>query len=257
MKSPPPTKHHHHHHLSSTAILVLAANTMNGPGITTLPDVAANAGRTLYILLIGLSAGMAAFVCRRMVYAMWHNTSTITTTTTPTTIATREGSVELLDVNDKHDADTSFGYSTSSSTETSQLLESAAGNEKSITVHHPRPILEFSSIVGQSREAFDQQTGNVDDHDDHGTGEKRGTKRRTLPPSTRVAFLMVASALCLGLAQMVRERLMVNEKSSRAIIVTDDSVCHVLVHSHYTLFLIYACGKTFRCFAPPYWMECS
>ena len=199
MASPPPTKHHHH--LSSSAILVLAANTMNGPGITTLPDVAANAGRTLYLLLIGLSAGMAAFVCRRMICVMWHNTTTIATAT-----ATREGSMELLDVKYKCDVDKSFGYSTSrSSTEMSQLLESAAGNGNTIiSVHHTQPILEFSSIVGQSREAFDDQP----DHDYHynaddGTGENRGAKRRTLPPSTYVVFLMVASALSLGLAQMV------------------------------------------------------
>lgn len=58
-------------HLSYYAILVLAANTMNGPGITTLPDVAVDAGLTLYIVLIAISVRMASFVCTRMVFAMW------------------------------------------------------------------------------------------------------------------------------------------------------------------------------------------
>ena len=52
-------------YLSFSAILVLAANTMNGPGITTLPDVAAGAGRMLFVTLIFLSVAMASFVCRR------------------------------------------------------------------------------------------------------------------------------------------------------------------------------------------------
>lgn len=58
-------------HLSYSAILVLAANTMNGPGITTLPDVAVDAGIFLYFILIALSVQMASFVCHRMVHAMW------------------------------------------------------------------------------------------------------------------------------------------------------------------------------------------
>ena len=58
-------------HLSYSAILVLAANTMNGPGITTLPDVAVDAGIFLYFILIALSVRMASFVCHRMVHAMW------------------------------------------------------------------------------------------------------------------------------------------------------------------------------------------
>lgn len=44
---------------------------MNGPGITTLPDVAVSAGLFLYLFLIAISVNMAAFVCHRMVYAMW------------------------------------------------------------------------------------------------------------------------------------------------------------------------------------------
>ena len=44
---------------------------MNGPGITTLPDVAVDAGLTLYIVLIAISVRMASFVCTRMVFAMW------------------------------------------------------------------------------------------------------------------------------------------------------------------------------------------
>lgn len=58
-------------HLSYSAILVLAANTMNGPGITTLPDVAVDAGIFFYFILIALSVRMASFVCHRMVHAMW------------------------------------------------------------------------------------------------------------------------------------------------------------------------------------------
>ena len=208
IKSPPSRMESIHNHLSSTAILVLAANTMNGPGITTLPDVAANAGRTLYILLIACSAGMAAFVCRRMVYAMWHmnydniNIDTIT--------AMREGSVELLEVINKYDENenSSFGSSSRSTiTETTNLLlrsssnaselPSDRGNTSNSGGRPPQPILERTSIVGQSREAFD---------DNNYSPNKELSCRRTTnpPPSTYVALLMVASALCLGLAQMVR-----------------------------------------------------
>lgn len=197
MTAPPSTKY-----LSSTAILVLAANTMNGPGMTTLPDVAANAGRALYILLIALSAGMAAFVCRRMVYAMWRNDGSQLQTTTMTT-APREGSVELLDVHDKF-VDESFSGGSSTATERTSLLNSSTSSQLSAHVAeqqagcdnvHQQPILELTSIVGQSREAFDNNLP-----DDVAIGKQT----RHTPPSTYVALLMVASALCLGLAQMVR-----------------------------------------------------
>ena len=66
MTDPPTTNKKY---LSYSAILAISANTMNGPAFTTLPDVAADAGLCLYVTLIALS--VAAFVCRRMVYAVW------------------------------------------------------------------------------------------------------------------------------------------------------------------------------------------
>ncbi|KAL3761298.1 hypothetical protein ACHAWU_010211, partial [Discostella pseudostelligera] len=59
---------------------------------------------------------------------------------------------------------------------------------------HQQSILELTSIVGQSREAFDNNLP-----DDVAIGKQT----RHTPPSTYVALLMVASALCLGLAQMM------------------------------------------------------
>ena len=177
-------------HLSTTAIVVLAANTMNGPGITTLPDVAANAGRLLFILLIVLASGMASFVCRRMVNALWSNDGC----NQPIPIRNK-GSVELLNVHEKFVdescvPESSFLLHPSRVSTEGEVRGSYQNNSNVAQLEAEgrccirQPILELTSIVGQSREAFDS-------NDD----------KRT---STSIAFLMVASALCLGLAQMVR-----------------------------------------------------
>lgn len=127
-----------------------------------------------------------------------------------TITAMREGSVELLEVINKYDENenSSFGSSSRSTiTETTNLLlrsssnaselPSDRGNTSNSGGRPPQPILERTSIVGQSREAFD---------DNNYSPNKELSCRRTTnpPPSTYVALLMVASALCLGLAQMVR-----------------------------------------------------
>ena len=124
-----------------------------------------------------------------------------------TITAVREGSVELLEVINKYDVNaSSFGSSGSSTiTETTNLLLRSSSSTSQLPTdrgnsnsggHPPQPILDHASIVGQSREAFD---------DNNFTSDKELSCRQTTnPPSTYVALLMVASALCLGLAQMVR-----------------------------------------------------
>lgn len=205
---------------------------MNGPGITTLPDVAADAGLTLYVILIALSVTMAAFVCRRMVYAMWasldnsdeavsgdvehHGEGNYQDYQSNKTIehTGNDGSVQNLSTSDDKAAST-----VSEEGEMDEIIPVASSADKLThrTDHHNhgagattdeephsevetllshkdhdenmaiiandhdrgRPVLERTSIVGQSREAY---------------GKKA---------SVYTAFTMVASALCLGLAQMM------------------------------------------------------
>ena len=207
-------------YLSYSAILVLASNTMNGPGITTLPDVAADAGLCLYVFLISLSVAMVAFVCRRMVYAMWSSLDeglvgdaerqhgAEGSEDYESMKIVEEGVVRSLSI------DKSDGEEEEQVGETGELIPDSAAQEESRLIHrehaedgdehhtevesllshkdheqnistiarsHNRkqPSLERTSIVGQSREAYGRKA------------------------SVYVAFTMVASALCLALAQMM------------------------------------------------------
>lgn len=231
-------------YLSYSAILVLAANTMNGPGITTLPDVAADAGRALFASLIAVSVAMAAFVCRRMVYAMWSSIEgsgdggddeeegyetmkkvesglvqslsmdggggvdgeEASTDVRETDEIMPEAVVESPLIHRDHDhkhahgadggaatpaAEAASSPSKARHTEDESLLSHKDHDENMAaiaggydggggTARGRRPVLEHTSIVGQSREAYGRRA------------------------SVYTAFTMVASALCLGLAQMVR-----------------------------------------------------
>ena len=203
-------------YLSYSAILCLAANTMNGPGITTLPDVAADAGLTLYVTLIALSVCMAAFVCRRMVYAMWSTLDLhengdgnkedyesmkkvdgglvhmgIDSSDQSMEVENTMGEMDEIIPNSGVDTDSSQlihreheGTAAEESYTEAESLLSHKNHEDNIAMitnqgKATQPALENTSIVGQSREAY---------------GKKA---------SVYVAFTMVASALCLGLAQMV------------------------------------------------------
>ena len=126
--------------------------------------------------------------------------------------------MELLDVSYiySHLNESSFGNSTSS-TETTNLLLCSSSNTSQLPSdrfvggwngssgsQQPIPTLELTSIVGQSREAFDNHLLDDDSASEMTGVGKQPRRRTTTPPSTYVALLMVASALCLGLAQMVR-----------------------------------------------------
>jgi len=140
--------------LSGAAILTIAANTMNGPGITTLPDVTTNAGIFLYVALIIVSVAMAAFVSSRMVYAQWAS----------------------LDDHPDNEKTRSYG----SIDESEALLPHSSGDEGLSPINHiKQPVLSQTSIVGQSKEAYGRQA------------------------SVYVAISMLASALCLALAQQM------------------------------------------------------
>ncbi|KAL7541285.1 hypothetical protein ACHAXR_010774 [Thalassiosira sp. AJA248-18] len=220
MTDPAPQKY-----LSFSAILVLAANTMNGPGITTLPDVAADAGLCLYVTLIAISVSMAAFVCRRMVYAMWSSLDEEAEAGVDDVEKQPEdydsmkkvdsGIIQSLAI-DSSDKDAAVeeavgetdeiipGVTSGGKDESSQLIHREHDHDgepqhdimeeaESLLSHKDhqgniamignynksQPLLERTSIVGQSREAYGKKT------------------------SVYVAFTMVASALCLGLAQMM------------------------------------------------------
>lgn len=221
--------------LSYAAILTLAANTMNGPGITTLPDVATDAGLFLYVTLIAGSVLMASYVCRRMVFAMWSSCSSgslffsssgavpkkdiVTYQNIDNVLTTMQLSAEdggggiikigksALSISGNDDDDDESGSDeyfdeqqiihrhtherlqpnltrTGSEDETLLLHDNnnSSGNNSDTnraTMAYPQPILEQTSIVGQSLEAYGQKT------------------------SVYVALTMVASALCLALAQMM------------------------------------------------------
>lgn len=153
--------------LPYAAILTLAANTMNGPGITTLPDVAVDAGLFLYVILITGSVAMASYVCRRMVFAMWSSLKSYG----------KAADTELGTYHDVVEPNLTKG----GSEEDSLLLHNGNPNLNGgdNSVAYPQPKLETTSIVGQSVEAY---------------GKKAGVY---------AALTMVASALCLALAQMM------------------------------------------------------
>ena len=166
---------------------------MNGPGITTLPDVCSDAGRILFVTLIFLSVTMASFVCRRMVYAMWSSTDNETSASVGKNEDYGSGIQHSLSIDgevvdevipkvvmsDESEKLTHREHEHDENGEEEQYTEGESLLIPQDTKVHDRPQLERTSIVGQSLEAYGKQT------------------------SVYTSFLMVASALCLGLAQMV------------------------------------------------------
>jgi hypothetical protein len=57
--------------LSFWAIVVIAANTMNGPGLTTLPAVAQSAGLFTYAVLVVLATCVTCYVVKRLCVLIW------------------------------------------------------------------------------------------------------------------------------------------------------------------------------------------
>ena len=188
-------------HLAFPAILAIAANTMNGPGLTTLPDVAADAGLLLFAFLIALSASMAAFVCRRMVHAMWSSLDEPTSSGEKYDSMATEAGIAHMGIDGGDDEEEEIDeVIPEPSRDDDQLihrehdLSPKGGQGKSLPSPkdhaenvalisgemRQRPYLEETAIVGQTREAYGREA------------------------SVYSAFAMVASALCLGLAQMVR-----------------------------------------------------
>ena len=163
---------------------------MNGPGITTLPDVCSDAGRILFVTLIFLSVAMASFVCRRMVSAMWSSIDNETSVSVGKNDDYGTGIQHSLSI-DGEIIDEVIPQVMSDESEKLKHREHEheENDEEEYTEGealipqdtkmHDRPQLERTSIVGQSLEAYGKQT------------------------SVYTSFLMVASALCLGLAQMV------------------------------------------------------
>ena len=165
---------------------------MNGPGITTLPDVCSDAGRILFVTLIFLSVAMASFVCRRMVYAMWSSIDNETFVSVGKNSDYGTGIQHSLSIDGEGVVDEVIPQVMSDESENLKHREHEHDEENDEeeytegeslipqdTKIHDRPQLERTSIVGQSLEAYGKQT------------------------SVYTSFLMVASALCLGLAQMV------------------------------------------------------
>lgn len=195
MADPAPTKY-----LSYAGILAVAANTMNGPAFTTLPNVAADAGLGLYVALILVSVAMAAFVCRRLVHAMWSSLG----------VEDVDGDVEggkYDSVKKEGDGRQSLAIASSESKVgevTDEIIPDATTDKEGLThrehdhqepgegdslitskdeseekMHLTQPLLEKTSIVGQSLEAYGKDGGYY------------------------AALAMVASALALALAQMM------------------------------------------------------
>ncbi len=173
---------------------------MNGPGITTLPDVAVDAGLFLYVVLITGSVLMASYVCRRMVFAMWswlsfYNGGAAAATTSyqddaqkiehgkssALSITTNEDYTEAASADEPliHRHPLSPNLTNTGSEEEALLLHDSNKSSSNNIVAYPQPTLEKTSIVGQSLEAYGKQA------------------------SVYAALTMVASALCLALAQMM------------------------------------------------------
>ena len=57
--------------LSRSAIVVLAANTMNGPGLTTLPSMASAAGKVTFQIVVWIAALTTSYVVARLGSVMW------------------------------------------------------------------------------------------------------------------------------------------------------------------------------------------
>lgn len=57
--------------LSFSAILVIAANTMNGPGLATLPSIASSAGVVTFQILVVVAAAVTCFVLVRLIKVQW------------------------------------------------------------------------------------------------------------------------------------------------------------------------------------------
>jgi hypothetical protein len=53
------------------SIVVIAANTMNGPGLTTLPSIASSAGQVLFCLFVVVAAISTSFVVQKLCDVMW------------------------------------------------------------------------------------------------------------------------------------------------------------------------------------------
>jgi hypothetical protein len=175
-------------HLSYSAILVLAANTMNGPGITTLPDVAVDAGLFLYIFLIVVSVKMASFVCARMVFAMWSSVNNAggyvgydrvesVESDVKSLFEEEDGkvmpdsSIQLTDMHPnqqlehrEHKQDPQSKLVREDSLEGSGgglEADSLLDHDHKLDVAHRQPLIERTSIVGQSFEGYGHRTSTV------------------------------------------------------------------------------------------------
>ena len=57
--------------LSFWAIVVIACNTMNGPGLTTLPSIGNSAGKVTFSILVILATFVTSFVVKRLCSVIW------------------------------------------------------------------------------------------------------------------------------------------------------------------------------------------
>ena len=57
--------------LSFAAIMIIACNTMNGPGLTTLPNVAHSGGQLAFVVLVYLAVATTVFCVKRLCLLMW------------------------------------------------------------------------------------------------------------------------------------------------------------------------------------------
>lgn len=108
--------------LSFAAIVVIAANTMNGPGLTTLPSMASAAGELLFSILVVVAALVASFVLKRLCSVMWTS-----------------GQVQLVEPEER---------------ELDDLLQNDQTHGKMKAHLHDRPKLEETDIVALSEKLF-------------------------------------------------------------------------------------------------------
>jgi len=118
--------------LSFWTIVVIAANTMNGPGLTTLPAVSYAAGKLTLVVLILLSTFLTSYVVKRLCVLMW----------------TKQ--------RDVHTSSMHLHNSSTNITGDDDLMSDKSHNHHSEDHEHYTPLLEESDMVALSGDIWTQ-----------------------------------------------------------------------------------------------------
>mmetsp|Transcript_489 Transcript_489/g.1225 ORF Transcript_489/g.1225 Transcript_489/m.1225 type:complete len:576 (-) Transcript_489:259-1986(-) len=134
---PQPHQHQHQRLYSFWAIVVIAANTMNGPGLTTLPEIAFEAGQFMFCTLVIVGTVSTSFVLQKLCDVMWR---------------TQKGHGEQT-MHENHRRGVGVGGGRDSDNHPSNSHTNRSADSHNIG----RPSLEETDIVALSNELYDQK----------------------------------------------------------------------------------------------------